>query len=140
MTLHQFNTTSLRRGLRDGFAIALGLLLTAPTPVDAAVNANRMILVRDITSVEGIRDNMLVGYGLVVGLNRTGDSQQTFFTTQTLANAMQKMGVLITPSTVQVKNVAAVFITASLPPFARPGARLDVTVSSVGDEIGRAHV
>ena len=76
---------------------------------------------------------MLVGYGLVVGLNRTGDTQQTYFTVQTLANAMQKMGVLITPGTVEVKNVAAVFITASLPPFARPGAKLDVTVSSVGD-------
>jgi flagellar P-ring protein precursor FlgI len=83
--------------------------------------------------VEGVRDNMLIGYGLVVGLNRTGDSQQTFFTVQSLANAMQKMGVLISPAAVTVKNVAAVFITASLPPFARPGAKLDVTVSSVGD-------
>jgi len=76
---------------------------------------------------------MLVGYGLVVGLNRTGDSQQTYFTVQTLANAMQRMGVLISPGTVEVKNVAAVFITTSLPPFARPGAKLDVTVSSAGD-------
>jgi flagellar P-ring protein precursor FlgI len=76
---------------------------------------------------------MLVGYGLVVGLNRTGDTQQTYFTVQTLANAMQKMGVLISPASVTVKNVASVFITASLPPFARPGAKLDVTVSSVGD-------
>ena len=76
---------------------------------------------------------MLVGYGLVVGLSRTGDSQQTYFTVQTLANAMQRMGVLISPGIVEVKNVAAVFITATLPPFARPGARLDVTVSSVGD-------
>lgn len=125
--------TELRRAIRGAFAVVLGMVLTAPTPVVAAVNSNRMIMVRDITSVEGIRDNMLVGYGLVVGLNRTGDSQQTYFTTQTLANAMQKMGVLIAPGTVQVKNVAAVFITASLPPFARPGARLDVTVSSVGD-------
>jgi len=76
---------------------------------------------------------MLVGYGLVVGLNRTGDTQQTYFTVQTLANAMQKMGVLISPAQVEVKNVAAVFVTASLPPFARPGSHLDVTVSSVGD-------
>ena len=76
---------------------------------------------------------MLVGYGLVVGLSRTGDSQQTYFTVQTLANAMQRMGVLISPGTVEVKNVAAVFITATLPPFARPGSKLDVTVSSVGD-------
>ncbi len=94
---------------------------------------DRRVLIRDITSVEGVRDNMLVGYGLVVGLNRTGDSQQTYFTVQTLANAMQKMGVLISPSSVEVKNVASVFITASLPPFARPGGRIDVTVSSVGD-------
>jgi flagellar P-ring protein precursor FlgI len=95
--------------------------------------SNRRVLIRDITSVEGVRDNMLVGYGLVVGLNQTGDSQQTYFTVQTLANAMQKMGVLISPAQVEVKNVAAVFITASLPPFARPGEKLDVTVSSVGD-------
>lgn len=112
-------------------ALALGVSLFAPAA--AADNPNRRVLVRDITSVEGVRDNMLVGYGLVVGLDRTGDSQQTYFTVQTLANAMQRMGVLITPSVVTVKNVAAVFITASLPPFARPGTRLDVTVSSVGD-------
>jgi flagellar P-ring protein precursor FlgI len=99
----------------------------------AASDTNRLVLVRDITSVEGIRDNMLVGYGLVVGLSGTGDRQQTIFTVQTLANAMQKMGVLISPGAVVVKNIAAVFVTASLPPFARPGAKLDVTVSSVGD-------
>lgn len=102
-------------------------------PCAAAADTNRQVMVRDITSVEGIRDNLLVGYGLVTGLRGTGDTQQTIFTVQTLANAMQKMGVLIPPSTVVVKNVAAVFITASLPPFARPGAKLDVTVSSVGD-------
>jgi flagellar P-ring protein FlgI len=99
----------------------------------AAETSNRQALIRDISSIEGVRENLLVGYGLVVGLNRTGDSQQTYFTVQTLANAMQKMGVLISPSIVEVKNVAAVFVTASLPPFARPGSRLDVTVSSVGD-------
>jgi flagellar P-ring protein FlgI len=94
---------------------------------------NREVMVRDITTIEGVRDNMLVGYGLVVGLHGTGDTQQTIFTVQTLANAMQKMGVLISPSSAVVKNVAAVFVTASLPPFARPGAKLDVTVASVGD-------
>lgn len=113
-------------------AAALCLLLVG-APIVRADDLNHQVLVRDITSVQGVRDNMLVGYGLVVGLNRTGDSQQTYFTVQTLANAMQRMGVLITPSIVEVKNVAAVFITASLPPFARPGERLDVTVSSVGD-------
>ncbi|HEX4031300.1 MAG TPA: flagellar basal body P-ring protein FlgI [Terracidiphilus sp.] len=117
-------------------ALALGLCCAAPTLSLAAnvpAGPNRQVLVRDITSVEGVRDNMLVGYGLVVGLARTGDSQQTYFTVQTLANAMQRMGVLISPGVVEVKNVAAVFITASLPPFARPGARLDITVSSAGD-------
>jgi flagellar P-ring protein precursor FlgI len=109
-------------------SLSLGLM-----PNATADDQKHEVLVRDITSVQGVRDNMLVGYGLVVGLNRTGDSQQTYFTVQTLANAMQRMGVLITPSTVEVKNVAAVFVTAVLPPFARPGARLDVTVSSVGD-------
>jgi len=101
------------------------LLVLVFTRTLLADNPNRRVLIRDITSVEGVRDNMLVGYGLVVGLNRTGDSQQTYFTVQTLANAMQKMGVLISPAQVEVKNVASVFITASLPPFARPGAKLD---------------
>lgn len=114
--------------------LARGLVaLLLPGPAAHADDMNHQVLVRDITSVEGVRDNMLVGYGLVVGLNRTGDSQQTYFTVQTLANAMQRMGVLISPSIVEVKNVAAVFVTAMLPPFARPGERLDVTVSSVGD-------
>jgi flagellar P-ring protein FlgI len=118
--------------IRPASLVAGMLALALALPV-LADNPNRRVLIRDITNVEGVRDNMLVGYGLVVGLNRTGDSQQTFFTVQSLANAMQKMGVLIAPGSVEVKNVAAVFITASLPPFARPGARLDVTVSSVGD-------
>jgi len=104
-----------------------------PPKATADTSSNRRVLIRDITSVEGVRDNMLVGYGLVAGLTQTGDSQQTYFTVQTLANAMQKMGVLIPSGTVEVRNVAAVFVTASLPPFARPGEKIDITVSSVGD-------
>ncbi len=95
------------------------------------------VLIRDVASVEGVRSNSLVGYGLVVGLRGTGDKQQTYFTIQTLASILQRMGVEIPPAvlqtTVQVKNVAAVFVTASLPPFSRPGIPLDVTVSSAGD-------
>ena len=113
-------------------ALALCALLF-PTALSAAGDTDRQVMVRDITNVEGVRDNLLVGYGLVTGLRGTGDTQQTIFTMQTLANAMQKMGVLVPSGTAVVKNVAAVFITASLPPFARPGAKLDVTVSSVGD-------
>ncbi len=94
-------------------ALIAGALLSMLAPIAPAATPDRRVLIRDITSVEGVRDNMLVGYGLVVGLNRTGDTQQTYFTVQTLANAMQKMGVLISPASVTVKNVAAVFITAS---------------------------
>jgi flagellar P-ring protein precursor FlgI len=90
-------------------------------------------LIRDISSVEGIRENPLLGYGLVVGLRGTGDRQQTVFSTQTLGNILQRMGVQIQPTAIKVNNVAAVFVTANLPPFARPGSRLDITVSSVGD-------
>jgi len=128
-----FFKTNSRIGRLAGCLLTLGAMAAASSPISAASNSNRRMLIRDITSIEGVRENMLVGYGLVVGLNRTGDTQQTYFTVQTLANAMQKMGVLISPTQVEVKNVAAVFITASLPPFARPGSHLDVTVSSVGD-------
>jgi flagellar P-ring protein precursor FlgI len=107
-----------------------GLLMVAAT---AHAQQEHLLTVRDITSIEGVRENQLVGYGLVSGLHGTGDSQQTYFTVQTLANTLQRMGVQIAPAVVTVKNVAAVFVTASLPPFARPGMDLDVTVSSVGD-------
>lgn len=121
-------------GLRAAaFALCAIAVLSALAQSAFAATPNRSVLVRDITTVQGVRDNLLVGYGLVVGLSRTGDSQQTYFTVQTLANAMQRMGVLISPGIVEVKNVAAVFITATLPPFSRPGSRVDVTVSSVGD-------
>jgi flagellar P-ring protein precursor FlgI len=83
--------------------------------------------------VEGVRDNQLIGYGMVVGLHGTGDSQQTVFSVQTLANLLQKMGVQFAASAVVVKNIAGVFVTATLPPFARPGTPIDVTISSVGD-------
>jgi flagellar P-ring protein precursor FlgI len=95
--------------------------------------ADRKVMVRDITQIEGVRDNQLVGYGLVIGLNRTGDTQQTYFTVQTLANSLARMGVQIAPSVVVVKDVAAVFVTATLPPFSRPGMKIDVTASAVGD-------
>ncbi len=111
----------------------LFLLALVGTLPSYAAGSNRTVLLRDIADVEGVRDNQLVGYGLVAGLRGTGDRQQTFFTVQTLANAMQRMGVQINPAQVVVKNVAAVFITATLPAFASPGMRIDLTVSSVGD-------
>lgn len=107
--------------------------LCAASLTPAYASGPRTVLVKDVTTVEGVRSNQLVGYGLVVGLRSTGDSQQTYLTVQTLANAMQRMGVQIAPSIVVVKNVAAVFVTAELPAFSRPGMNLDVTVSSIGD-------
>lgn len=89
--------------------------------------------VKDISSIEGIRDNQLVGYGIVVGLQGTGDSQQTTFPTQTLAAALLRMGVSVPASSIRVQNLAAVFVSATLPPFARAGMKLDITVSSAGD-------
>lgn len=99
----------------------------------AVADEKRQVLIRDITSISGVRDNPLVGYGIVIGLKGTGDRQQTVFTVQTLANVLQRMGLQIPPATVQVRNVAAVIVTASLPPFAHPGTTLDITVASIGD-------
>jgi flagellar P-ring protein FlgI len=107
------------------------------SPFAAAQSETHKVLIRDIATIEGVRENSLVGYGLVVGLRGTGDKQQTYFTVQTLASILARMGVQIPSavlqSTVQVKNVAAVFVTSNLPPFARSGIHLDVTVSSIGD-------
>ena len=115
---------------RISFLLILLALTTLPLSADDMVHK---AMIRDVTSVEGVRDNPVLGYGMVVGLKGTGDRQQTIFTTQTLANVLQHMGVQIPPSTVKVNNVAAVFVTATLPPFSAPGTHLDVTVASVGD-------
>jgi flagellar P-ring protein precursor FlgI len=94
---------------------------------------SRQARVKDISSIEGIRDNQLVGYGIVVGLQGTGDSQQTTFPIQTLAATLLRMGVSVPASSIRVQNLAAVFVSATLPPFARSGTKLDITVSSAGD-------
>ncbi len=96
----------------------------------AASGASR---VKDVAAFEGVRDNQLVGYGLVVGLNGTGDRSQTFFSTQTLANMLERSGVIVSPDQMRVRNIAAVMVTAILPPFIRQGSRIDVTVGSIGD-------
>jgi flagellar P-ring protein precursor FlgI len=88
---------------------------------------------KELVSIEGVRDNQLLGYGLVVGLAGTGDRRQTVFSAQSLANMLERMGVSVPPTAIRVNNTAAVMATASLPPFAQPGSRIDVTVSSIGD-------
>lgn len=89
--------------------------------------------IKDIASFDGVRDNQIAGYGLVVGLNGSGDSDQTKFPVQTLANLLERSGVTIRRSDITVKNVAAVMVTATLPPMAKQGTRIDVLVSSMGD-------
>jgi flagellar P-ring protein precursor FlgI len=113
---------------RFAFFVILAALAAAAAPAlgyDARV--------KDIARVEGARGNQLLGYGLVVGLDGSGDTRQTVFTTQALANMLERMGATVDPQQIKVKNVAAVLVTADLPPFLKPGDRVDVTVSSLGD-------
>jgi flagellar P-ring protein FlgI len=121
----------MRRRMQLACLVAYSLL--ASTAWGTTAEAAGKVRIGDLTTVEGVRDNALVGYGMVVGLKGTGDRQQTVFSTQMLANILQKMGVQVPASTLMVKNVAAVFVTANLPPFAAPGTQLDVTVGSIGD-------
>jgi flagellar P-ring protein precursor FlgI len=88
---------------------------------------------KDLVDVEGVRENQLIGYGLVVGLAGTGDKQQTVFTNQSLTNILERLGVIVSPTAIQVKNTAAVMVTATLPAFAQPGLHIDTTVASTGD-------
>lgn len=91
--------------------------------------------IRDLVTVQGVRDNALIGYGLVVGLDGSGDqTMQTPFTTQSLSNMLSQLGITVPPGTnMQLKNVAAVMVTAKLPPFSRAGQNIDVVVSSMGN-------
>lgn len=91
--------------------------------------------IRDLTTIQGIRSNSLMGYGLIVGLDGTGDqTMQTPFTTQSLNNMLSQLGITVPAGTnMQLKNVAAVMVTADLPPFSRPGEKIDVVVSSLGN-------
>ena len=109
--------------------LSLGLLLSAfSSPARAEP-------LRELADFSGVRDNVLVGYGLVVGLDGSGDqTMQTPFTTQSLTNMFSQLGIAIPPGTnMQLRNVAGVMVTADLPPFSAPGQRIDVVVSSIGN-------
>ncbi|MSV30271.1 MAG: flagellar basal body P-ring protein FlgI [Bryobacterales bacterium] len=99
----------------------------ARMPVPGAVR------VKELASLEGVRENQLIGYGLVVGLAGTGDRRQTAFPAQSLTNMLERMGVTVPPTAISVKNTAAVMVTATLPAFSQSGARIDVTAASMGD-------
>jgi flagellar P-ring protein FlgI len=113
------------------FLLAL-LIVTALPPLPAATEP-AVTRLKELVSLEGVRDNQLIGYGMVVGLKGTGDRQLTIFTAQSLANMLQQMGVTVNPTLILVKNVASVMVTATLPPFAQSGMQIDVTVGAIGD-------
>jgi len=113
----------------QGFSMAAdaetGLLTAAPT--------SPVVRIKDITRVQGVRDNQLVGLGLVVGLDGTGDGAASQANIQMVTNMLQQLGIFLNSDYLRFRNVAAVMVTADLPAFARPGSRIDVTVSSIGD-------
>jgi len=104
--------------------LSLGLLL---------VRHAQAARVKDLTSIAGVRDNQLIGYGLVVGLNGTGDGNNTLFSSQTVSTMLRSMGLTIDAAKIRARNAAVVMVTATLPPFARAGGHSDVLVSSMGD-------
>jgi flagellar P-ring protein FlgI len=119
-------TAVLRRAARVLLAAAgLAGSLTG----DAAPGAR----LKDLVYIEGVRENQLVGYGLVAGLAGTGDKRTTLFSTQSLANMLSRMGVSVSPTDIRVTDTAAVMVTATLPAFAQPGMRLDFTAAAIGD-------
>jgi flagellar P-ring protein FlgI len=104
------------------------ILMLAARP--AGATGSRL---KELASLEGVRDNQLIGYGLVAGLSGTGDKAQTIFSIQTLTNMLRRMGVVVNPTQIMVRNIAAVMVTATLPPFAQPGTHIDITAAAIGD-------
>ena len=124
----RFSSTSCRSNYiyRSG-VLAICLLIGLAPQVYATSR------IKDIAHFSGVRNNGLTGYGLVMGLKGTGDKQQTLFTNQTLKNMLERFGLNLDNQTIRVQNIAAVIVTADLPAFERPGSKIDVTVSSIGD-------
>ncbi len=108
-------------------------MLVYPAMAAESSQPRKLSRLKELVSLEGVRDNQLIGYGLVVGLAGTGDKRQTVFSAQSLSNLLERMGVTVAPAALQAKNTAAVMVTATLPPFAQPGIRVDVTVAAMGD-------
>lgn len=138
-----WSPASFAQRLPDGFSLR-GESPASPEAAKGSVsaegeketeNAARLSRrIKDIAEIEGVRGNQLIGYGLVIGLNRTGDKvQQNLYARQTLQNLLQRMGIATAVDTLQPENIATVLVTATLPPFVRQGSKIDVTVSSIGD-------
>lgn len=107
--------------------LAASLVTLSPVPVQGAVR------IKELVDVQGVRENVLYGYGLAVGLAGTGDTERVFFTSQSISGMLGRLGIRIDPAAVRTRNVAAVMVTSRLPTFTRPGSRLDVQVSSMGN-------
>ena len=134
------STVQSRSGVLGEFAtlairlvLAITLVLLAMSLLALAQAQGAEVRMKDLARIQGVRENELCGYGLVIGLNGTGDKAGTLFTVQSIVSILQRMGIQIPRDRVGVKNVAAVVITAKLPPFAKTGTTLDVLVSSLGD-------
>jgi flagellar P-ring protein precursor FlgI len=128
---HSSDAAAHRAALRSksfSFAALIAFLLALALPVSSFAG----VRLRDLVMVSGARDNQLVGYGLVVGLAGDGDKDQAY-TKQTVANMLSRHGINLPAGTISAKNVAVVMITADIPPFIKPGARIDVNVASIGD-------
>jgi flagellar P-ring protein precursor FlgI len=115
--------------MNRGVALIVAMACAAALPAAA----DGTVRIKDLASLQGVAPMPLIGYGLVVGLNKTGDRRQTIFSAQTLANMLERFGVLVPGQQLKIENIAAVLVTAELPPYVRRGARIDVTVSSIGD-------
>ncbi len=124
LTSRRLRASLCRRCCRA--VVAAAVIMAFAVPAQA-------VRIKDIATFSGVRDNQLIGYGLVVGLQGTGDKKDSVFTLSSMKNMMDKMGIGLDSSSLKVKNVASVMVTAKMPVSSKPGTRLDVTVSSVGD-------
>jgi len=115
------------------FRLFLIVMITATVSSTYAATEAGMVRVKDIARVKGVRDNNLIGYGLVTGLAGTGDSSRNQATVQSISNALRKFGMILDAADIRSRNVAAVMLTATLPPFSEPGDKLDVNITSLGD-------
>ncbi len=114
-------------------ALTLAAVLAGTVTVLAQGAGSGATRVKDVAALQGVASTPMMGYGLVVGLNKTGDRRQTIFSAQTLANMLERFGVAVPAGQLKIENIAAVMITAELPPYVRAGARLDIVASSIGD-------
>jgi flagellar P-ring protein precursor FlgI len=119
--------------LVTAFALGGGAAVAWQAPTSAPQGMGAATRVKDVASLQETPPLQLIGYGLVIGLAKTGDRQQTIFSQQSLANLLQRFGVVVPPEQMKVENIAAVLVTAELPPFTPAGGRLDATASSIGD-------